>query len=69
MGIVIVAILAGVAGVLGVCLITALPVMWLWNSLCPELFGLPLLNFWQALGLNLLCSLMLRTSVSSCSKR
>lgn len=26
-------------------------VMWLWNALLPPLFGLPVVTFWQALGL------------------
>jgi len=35
-------------------LIFTLPVMWLWNWLCPTLFNLPHIGFWQALGLSLL---------------
>src|SRR5215475_32221 len=30
----------------------------LWNSLAPPLFGLPLLGFWQALGLLALCRIL-----------
>lgn len=33
-------------------------VMWLWNWLLPEIFGLPTLNFWQAVGLLALCRLL-----------
>jgi len=36
-------------------LLVALPVMLLWNWLCPMLFGLPLITFWQALGIFALC--------------
>lgn len=32
-----------IAGILG------LPVMWMWNYVIPPLFGLPEMNFWQAL--------------------
>ncbi len=39
----------GMLFVLG--LLIALPIMWLWNWLCPVLFGLPTISFWQALGL------------------
>jgi hypothetical protein len=30
----------------------------LWNSLAPPLFGLPLLSFWQALGMLALCRIL-----------
>lgn len=33
-------------------------VMWLWNWLMPEIFGLPMLSFWQAVGLLVLCRLL-----------
>jgi hypothetical protein len=32
-------------------LLIALPIQLLWNWLCPILFGLPAITFWQALGL------------------
>ena len=31
--------------------------MWLWNALMPDLFKLPLLNYWQAAGLLILARL------------
>lgn len=46
-------------------LLVALPVMWLWNWLTPDLFGLKEISFWQALGLAFLCSLLFRSSSSS----
>ena len=33
-------------------------VMWLWNWLMPMIFGLPTLTFWQAVGLLVLCRLL-----------
>lgn len=33
-------------------------VMVLWNWLMPELFGLPFISFWQAVGLLLLCKIL-----------
>lgn len=33
-------------------------VMWLWNWLMPVIFGLPTLTFWQAVGLVVLCRLL-----------
>lgn len=32
--------------------------MWLWNWLMPAVFGLPALTFWQAVGLLVLCRLL-----------
>ena len=37
------------------------PVMWLWNELMPELFGLGRITFWQAVGLYLLAQALFGT--------
>lgn len=55
--------LAGIALLTVIALLTALPIMWLWNWLCPELFGLPIIGFWQALGLSLLSGCLFRSSM------
>lgn len=39
-----------------------LPLMWLWDWLMPTLFGLQTITFWQACGLNFLCSILFKTS-------
>ena len=42
------------AATLGMILFAALGgqiVKWLWNALLPPLFGLPIVTFWQAIGL------------------
>ena len=46
--------------VFGVLFITAITflTMYLWNSLMPELFGLPVLGFFQVLGLLILGRLL-----------
>ena len=54
LGLVIVVILA---------LIMAFPTMWLWNWLIPDIFGLVKIDFWQALGINLLTGLLFRQSI------
>jgi hypothetical protein len=46
------------AAVIAVVLLLALAVMLLWNSLVPELFRGPALQFWQALGLLLLSRIL-----------
>jgi hypothetical protein len=40
------------------------PVMLLWNWLMPELFGLSEVTFWQAIGLNILCTILFRPSIN-----
>ena len=52
-----------------VAIICALPTMWLWNWLMPVLFGLGKITFWQALGINMLCSILFKSSSASNSKR
>ena len=40
------------------------PVMLLWNWLMPEIFGLSGITFWQAIGLNILCTILFRPSIN-----
>jgi len=44
--------------VIVIAAVMAFVVMSLWNWIVPGLFGLPVLTFWQALGLLLLCKLL-----------
>lgn len=46
-------------------IIIGFPLMWLWNWLMPELFGLKTITFWQAVGLYLLAGLLIRGSTST----
>lgn len=48
-----------------VALLVGFPVMWLWNWLMPVIFGFPTINFWQAVGLNLLSSCLIRSTSNS----
>lgn len=41
-----VALIAGTLFALG--LLMAFPIMWMWNYVMPDVFGLPLINVWQA---------------------
>lgn len=47
-----------------ICIIglTAFPLMWLWNWLMPYLFALPTITFGKALGLNLLSTMLFKSS-------
>lgn len=56
-----------VAGILSI--IMAFPVKWLWNWLCPEIFGLPVISVLQAWGLSLLSSLLLKPNPAKPEKK
>ena len=47
-----------------IVLLTAYPVMLLWNWLMPMIFGLPTIGFWQALGLITLFRLLIPTTTT-----
>ena len=58
--------IAGFALWLVVGLLTAAPLMWLWNWLIPKLFGLPEVGFFEAFGLLFLTKLLfLKTEVKA----
>lgn len=48
-----------------VCLLLGLPLMFLWNWLMPFIFDLPTITFWQAVGLNLLSSILFAQTTTS----
>jgi hypothetical protein len=56
-----------VAGVLSIAM--AFPVKWLWNWLCPEIFGLPVISVLQAWGLTMLSSLLLKPYSAKTEKK
>lgn len=51
-------------------LIATLPTYWLWNWLVPDITrgALTEVTFWQAFGINLLASILFKSSGSSSSK-
>ena len=46
-------------------LLMGLPLMAFWNWLMPTIFGLHTITFWQAVGLNALCSILFKSSSTS----
>lgn len=48
-----------------VSLLLALPVMWIWNSTFPGLFGFREIDWWTAWKISILCSLLFKTSFST----
>ena len=43
--------------------------MWLWNWIAVGLFSLPIVGFWEAFGIMMLCSFLFKGGVSIRSKR
>mgnify|MGYP003705311139 FL=1 len=54
-------ILGGIGALILVVLVFTLPTYFLWNWLMPDLFNLPYINFWQALGINFLSSILFKS--------
>lgn len=57
-----------IAVVIGLSAIMALPVMWLWNALIPEIIGLKMLTFMQSWGVCILTGLLFKSNGCSTSK-
>lgn len=49
----------------GIALLIGGPLWLLWNWLMPTIFGLPHITFWQAVGLNLLSSILFKNSITT----
>src|SRR5258706_13521447 len=49
-------------------LMSAIPVYFLWNAVVPDIFHLPPITFWQALGLALLATCLFKSNGGSSSK-
>lgn len=50
------------AGLAFYALFFGAPTMLLWNWLMPSLFHLPVINFWQAFGLYVLCGFLFKNN-------
>lgn len=62
----ITAILTALGMMAVIAILLAWPVQWLWNNaLLGAIDGLNPIGFWQALGINLLCSILFKSSNSS----
>ena len=46
-------------------ILMGLPLQLLWNWLMPLIFGLPTIGFWEAVGLNVISSILFKTTVNS----
>ena len=52
-------ILLGIIAVVGLAILFGYIIMWLWNWLMPDLFGLSTINYWQAVGIFILSKILL----------
>lgn len=57
-------IAAAAVGVPGLFALCGLVTMWLWNALMPEIFKLPTIGLWQALGLLALSHILFKGGAS-----
>jgi hypothetical protein len=58
-------IVGGIALFIGLSLLLAAPVMWLWDWLMPAIFNLKEITLFQAWGLNFLCSLLFKSHTTN----
>ena len=52
-------VIFGIIGIAGLGILFGFIIMWLWNWLMPEIFGLTTLTFWQAVGIFILLKILL----------
>ncbi|WP_303317468.1 hypothetical protein Q4Q34_00670 [Flavivirga abyssicola] len=52
-------IIFGIIAITGLAILLGFVIMWLWNWLMPEIFGLTPLTYWQAVGLFVFLKLLL----------
>lgn len=61
-------IIFGAIAITGLAILFGFVVMWLWNWLMPEIFGLATLTYWQAVGLFILLKIFLGGCIGGGSK-
>ncbi len=62
-------ILGAIALVALITAATSIGVWLLWNWLMPAMFALGKITFWQALGLNVLCNILFKSTFSEINKK
>lgn len=55
----------GIALIVFLSFLLALPVMLLWDAVIPSIFKLPEITWLQAWGLNLLCGLLFKSNIKN----
>lgn len=62
---VIATIVVGLALIVFLSFLLALPVMLLWDAVIPDIFGLGTITWFQAWGLSLLCGLLFKSHTTT----
>jgi len=62
-------IIFGIIAIVGLAILFGFIIMWLWNWLMPEIFDLPVICYWQAVGLFILLKILLGGCGGSSSKK
>ena len=65
LGTIIATVIAGIALIVLLSFLLALPVMLLWDAVIPSIFKLPEITWLQAWGLSLLCGLLFKSHTTS----
>jgi len=58
----VVIILSAFGLVVLIALVLALPLMWIWDYLMPDMFGLKEITLWQSFWLQVLCGFLFKSS-------
>lgn len=58
-------IVGTVLGIVALTILLTLPVLWCWNYVVPEVFGLSTITFWQAFCLVVLAHCLIKSSTTS----
>ncbi|MFD2727196.1 hypothetical protein [Hyunsoonleella rubra] len=51
-------VIFGIIAITGLAILFGFVLMWLWNWLMPDIFGLPTLTYWKAVGLFILLKIL-----------
>lgn len=51
-------VLLAILGISALAILFGFLLMWLWNALMPEIFGLPTISYWQGIGLFVLAKIL-----------
>ena len=57
-------VVTGVCAAFVISVVLALPILWLWNSTMPELFGLHDISWWMAWKISMLTSFLFKSGIS-----
>lgn len=54
-----------IIGMIALLFVGPLITMWLWNWIAVDLFALPVIGYWQAFGLEWLCNILFKPTITT----